>query len=136
MIIKVSLVTSIALLLTGCAGAIFGGAPDGLKDMENLGTRGASRSEEKVLDRCLNIVFLHQRSHYNRFRRYQSDPKGLRLKDACDDLELKISMRPKGYLATARMVEDKSIVRWTVDQSGSVYEHTDFDIQEDAFETD
>lgn len=117
------------ILLTGCAGSIFGGTSPEVQDMENIGTRRATKSEEAMLDQCLHFIFQRQKYSYMKHGTYIMKPLELNAKDACaEKIELKLEASKTAYTAEALIQEGKEQVKWSVNQNGEVVEHDDLNL--------
>ncbi len=118
---------SITSLLTGCAnGSIFGSTSDEIKDMDNMLTRVATKSEDQILDKCLHHIFNRQKYTYMKHGKYLTVKKHLNTYLACDDnISITMDSNERAYLINAIMNDGKEKVHYSMNHTGEVYEHND-----------
>ena len=118
----------LSLLLTGCAGSLFGTAPEAVKDLKPVATRRATAAEEKRIDECLYTLFKKQQHHYAKYKRYLQELSSLRLQQSCEGLEMSMNAGQDTYVATAIIKDGDSQVKWQLKHTGEVVEQDDFSI--------
>ncbi|NUM88180.1 MAG: hypothetical protein HUU37_03160 [Bdellovibrionales bacterium] len=106
------------LMLQGCSGS----TPDDLAEVHDFPLRPAVKGEAERLRGCLDAVIRDQRAHHRDTGRYASGAKNLRVERDCAGLHLKVRAHDGGYLATAKLVKDETMVVWIADETGKIFE--------------
>lgn len=125
-ILNISITLCSVLLLSACTGSIFGGAPDEVKDLDNMLTRAATKSEDEKLDKCLHHIFNRQKYTHMKHGKYLTRKQHLNTHVACDDkIEITLDSNGRGYLINAVIKDGKEKVHYSMSQTGEVFEHND-----------
>ena len=119
--------TLLASLLCACVG----GTLSDTKEFEEYMLRGATPAEGKKLEHCLRAVRDEQKRHLRKHKRYSGRAAELPIDEACSGIAVALRAFAKGYNVAVQMHGEESTVRWTMDQDGTITEHTDEDVNED-----
>ena len=109
---------SALIALQGCSGS----TPDDLAEVHDFPLRPAVKGEAEKLKNCLESVIKGQRAHHRDTGRYVSGAKNLNVDRECTGLHLKVRAHEDGYLATAKLVKDETMVVWIADETGKIFE--------------
>lgn len=122
------LICTLSLLVTGCAGALFGSAPKEVNELEEIGHRRATPKEEKRLDNCLHYIFKKQQALYLKNRKYSFLLKELEPGDRCKDMRVTIEPFNDTYVVSAKIRDGQESVKWSMNGRGEVIEHDDLGV--------
>lgn len=106
------------LPIQGCSSS----TPDDLAEVHDFPLRPAVKGEAEKLKACLESVIKGQRTHHRETGRYVSGAKNLNVDRECTGLHLKVRAHDGGYLATAKLVKDETMVVWIADETGKIFE--------------
>ena len=87
--------------------------------------RSATPEEEARLKRCHTAIFHAQQSVKKNTGRYTSKLSSLGVDGECNRLLVMVQTHSKGYLAIAKINQDKTTVRWLSDETGKIFEEQD-----------
>ena len=122
---KETLLLLLSFLLSACVGSIFGLAPQELEDLQHTRVRKANTEETKKLDRCLHKVFKKQQSYFSNKGKYINKIEALGVGKECRNLHLSLEVSHKSYLVTAKIITGKTMVKWTLNETGEAMEYSD-----------
>lgn len=109
------------LALHGCAGTPLEDQPG----FDEYPLRSATPDEEARLKRCHKAIFHAERAMKEKTGRYTAKLSSLGIDGDCGRLLVRVQTHPKGYLAVAKINQDKTTVRWLSDESGKIFEEQD-----------
>lgn len=113
----------LVFILTIFGSSCVGGTLRSKNEFEEYPLRMATKSEGKMLKRCLMSAYEAQLDHREKTGEYQRKIRDLPIGNECGDLEVGQKISPEGFEIIAQFDQGESTVRWSINQDKLMEEH-------------